>query len=214
MQQIDSIIFDFGGVILNINHQLTESAFEKLGIVNFETLYSQALQTDLFNKLETGRISPQEFRNTIRTIAGLPLTDIQIDKAWNAMLLDLPKNRIRLLEALKNRYRIFLLSNTNEIHYNSYAEQLRKRYHYRDFSRLFEKAYFSFQISMRKPDTETFNFVLESNNLKPETCLFIDDSAQHINGAMKTGIHTLLHNADHEITSLFDPDTFEISYGH
>ncbi len=198
---INNILFDFGGVILNINHKLTEDAFRELGIENFEQLYSQAVQNQLFDKLEKGQISPGEFREEIRKI--YYLTDPQIDKAWNAILLDIPEERIKVLEAVKNNYRTFLLSNSNAIHYDVYMAELKEKYGYEDFSPLFEKVYFSFQIGKRKPDNEIFEFVLKENNLIPEETLFIEDSIQHIKSAAGLGIQTYLLEPNEEISGLF-----------
>jgi putative hydrolase of the HAD superfamily len=211
LKTINTIIFDFGGIILNIDHRLTEKAFAALGVPEFDKLYSQYLQTHLFNGLETGVIQPDEFRDEIRKIAGKDFSDLQIDTAWNAMLLDIPEQRIRLLEQLKPRYRTFLLSNTNIIHYWEYTAGLHKKFGYADFSPLFEKAHFSFELGKRKPHPETFEYVMEKNGIDRQTALFIDDSPQHIQGAMKAGLHTYLHDAKNEICNAFDPVSLNFS---
>lgn len=187
---INNIIFDLGGVILNINYELTAMAFKQLGITNFDKLYSQAQQNHLFDHLEKGIISNHDFRSELRKVANLEISDEEIDTAWNAMLLDLPKERIDILNAAKKNYRTFLLSNTNDIHYKAYEKDLYQSHGIKSLASLFEKQYLSHQIHFRKPDAEAFEFVLKDAHIKADETLFIDDSIQHINGAKKLGIHT------------------------
>jgi len=203
--KIKNIIFDFGGVILNINYQLNVDAFKEIGFSDFEKSYSKAAQIHLFNDLETGLISPQAFREGIRNVSGKNISDESIDYAWNKIILDLPEKRILLLKQLKSRYKTFLLSNTNQIHYDVYIKILQK-YGYHHFNDIFEKAYFSHEIGMRKPDKEIFEFVLEDQHLIPGETLFIDDSIQHIEAAQKSGIITHHLNQGEDITDLFDKE--------
>ncbi len=187
-----NIIFDLGGVILNINYSLTEKAFRKLGVDNFDLLFSQAQQSHLFDNYEKGFITSTAFRNELNTYLKKNESDEIIDEAWNAILLDLPKERIELLKKVRTTHRTFLLSNTNEIHINTFNKYLQKEFLTNDLSGLFEKVYLSYEIGMRKPDAEIFEFVLRENNLKADETLFIDDSSQHIAAAAKLGLHTYL----------------------
>ena len=170
---IKNIIFDFGGVIINIDYHLTAKAFEKLGITNFKNLFSQASQTNLFNDLEVGAIPPSEFRNELRRIINLDITDEHLDNAWNAMLLDYPKHRLNFLLDIRKHYRTFLLSNTNQIHKDCYYASLLKEHGINGLASLFEKLYFSHEVGLRKPDPAIYQLVLNQNNLKPEETLFI-----------------------------------------
>ena len=185
-----NIIFDFGGVILNIDYKLTEKAFAGLGLMDFHKIYSQAVQSELFDAFETGKISPTEFRAGIRKYIGTS-SDAQIDKAWNAMLLDLPEERVLLLDKLRKTHRLFLLSNTNEIHYTAFTAYMKKKFGRDIFKEVFEKAYVSHQVKMRKPDAEIFELVVAENKLKKEETVFIDDSIQHIEGAKKVGLNAV-----------------------
>ena len=114
MDDITSIIFDLGGVILDIDYKRTESAFQELGIPDFAKLYSQLRQDSLFDDLEMGLIDPQSFRERIRSFSRTAISDPQIDQAWNAILIGLPKENVDYLSSLKGKYRLFMLSNTNE----------------------------------------------------------------------------------------------------
>lgn len=187
---VKNIIFDLGGVLLNIDVKLTANSFEQLGVSNFDALYSQARQKELFDRFEMGKCSADDFKNELRKLIGKNIPSEQIDTAWNSMLLDLPKERIDLLLTLKNTYRLFLLSNTNEIHINRFFSYLNDLYGFSDLSPIFEKEYYSYKIGMRKPNREIFEFVLKENSLSAEETLFIDDSLEHIEGAKKLAIQT------------------------
>ncbi len=200
---IKNIIFDLGGVILNINYNLTADAFIKLGLKDFEEKYSQAKQSRLFDKLETGEISAGQFRKELKTYIGDFVSDADIDGAWNTMLLDLPAERIELLKKLSAKYRLFLLSNTNIIHFNAYSAYLQNKFGKMIFDDIFEKQYLSFKLGLRKPDKKIFELVLNENNIKPSETLFIDDSMQHIHGAEETGIITYLLQPPETIIELF-----------
>ena len=201
---IKNIIFDFGGVILNIDYKLTEQAFTKLGIEDFDSIYSQAVQKELFDVFEKGLMSPEDFRKGLRKYIEREVSDSEIDNAWNAMLLDLPEERIILLDKLRKNYRLFLLSNTNEIHYNSFLAYMKNKFRRDIFSEVFEKAYVSHQIHLRKPDAVIFEFVLRENSLRKEETLFIDDSIQHIEGAKRVGLKTLFLEKGKTILDLFN----------
>ena len=201
-KKIKNIIFDFGGVILNIDYQASINAFKELGIKNFEILFSQANQSNIFDKLETGNIKPQEFREEIRILSGLKLADEAIDKAWNKMLLDIPKERIEFLIKLKSKYNIYLLSNTNAIHYDIYINEIYKA-GYKSFDDIFNKAYFSHKVGMRKPNKDIYEFLLNEEKLIPEETLFIDDSAQNLQPAIDLGINTYLMKKDDELGKLY-----------
>lgn len=202
--QIDSIIFDLGGVILNLDYQKTIDAFTALGLNKSGQLFSQSHQTTLFNNFETGKISAVQFRSGIRKLVSSELSDSQIDDAWNSMLFDLPLKRIELLKDIAKSKRIFLLSNTNEIHmdwFKSYTNELLGK---DVFFKLFEVAYLSNEMGLRKPNADIFEYVTNENNLNPTKTLFIDDSKQHIIGAKKVGLNAYHILPEEDILRLFD----------
>ncbi len=202
MKKSKAIIFDLGGVILNINYQNTIDKFLKLGVKNASTVYSNKIQTDLFNQIETGKITDKKFLEELQTTTNA--TIYQLKEAWNAMLLDLPKERINLLEKLKADFPIFLLSNTNAIHISAIKQSLGESA-YTKFYKLFNKVYYSHEIGFRKPNKEAFQLILKENNLNANEVVFIDDSPQHIEGAKKIGMNTHHLKYGEEITTLF-PD--------
>lgn len=185
-----NIIFDLGGVLLNIDYLLTIEAFGNIGWTGFDAFFSKAQQKKLFNQYEKGELSSADFRMELKKYCKTGIDDLCIDKAWNSMLLDFPKERLDLLKRFKQTHRTFLLSNTNQIHIESINSYLQKDYNMADLSACFEKIYLSYKVGLQKPDSEIFELVLSKNNLDPNETLFIDDSIQHIEGAKKLGIHT------------------------
>ena len=200
---LDAIVFDLGGVILNIDYDLTARAFDKLGFNTFGKSYSQIGQNPLFDAFEKGQITATDFRIQLQELGQFKASDQAIDDAWNAMLLDLPGERLELLLELGNRYALCLLSNTNIIHITEISNYLTRRFGMNDLSSVFQKEYLSFEMGMRKPDTEIFERVLEENKLNPAKTLFIDDSIQHIEGAKKCGLQTHLLQKNETILDLF-----------
>ncbi|MFT5857995.1 MAG: HAD superfamily hydrolase (TIGR01509 family) [Flavobacteriaceae bacterium] len=186
---IEAVIFDFGGVLIDINYQLTIDAFKSLGIDDFDALYSQASQSDLFNAIETGAISPNEFIEGVLKYLPANKTAADVVSAWNAMILEVPKQSVEVLQSLSKHYRVFLLSNTNAIHL-PFALKAWEKGTSVDFLDCFEKVYLSHEIGMRKPDKEIFEYVCNYSMLDPKNTLFIDDSIQHIRGAESLGIQT------------------------
>ncbi|MCB0698480.1 MAG: HAD family phosphatase [Chitinophagaceae bacterium] len=185
------IIFDLGGVLLNIDYKLTEDAFVKLGMTNFFELYSQLKQTSLFDDFEIGAISTQEFINELRKVSGLNVSDKEITDAWNAMLLDFPLRRLQILQQLRIYYDLILLSNTNEIHEAAFNKILLSSHSIPNIGTFFDRVYLSHRIGMRKPDVAAFERIIEENGLQKEHTLFIDDSPQHVEGAEKAGIQSI-----------------------
>jgi len=204
LTNIRNIIFDLGGVILNIDYMLTAKAFQSLGIENYNDLYTQFNQVDIFDKLEKGEITPSYFYNEIRRLSNINITDEQITKAWNAMLLDFPVNRLELLQKLKNKYKIYLCSNTNEIHLTDYNKTLKQTFGIDNLGDIFIKEYYSHKVGMRKPNIEIFELIINENNLNPKETLFIDDSPQHIEGAKKAGLIAYHLTNGEDILDLFN----------
>lgn len=194
MSKFRNVIFDLGGVLLDISYEHTKHAFEDLGVANFEELYTQAGAGELFQKLEVGSISPRQFFQMLNERAGLSLSDEQIISAWNDMLLHFRESSLHYLEHLKKipGIRLMLLSNTNSIH----CDEFRKRYHSIDrnhpFESYFTHCFYSFEIGLRKPDLPCYQWVLNHAGIRPEETIFIDDSPQNIKAAAEVGIHAIL----------------------
>ena len=208
MTKIKNIIFDLGGVILNLDYTKTDKEFHRLGLNNFSKLYSKKKQSKIFDDFEKGRFSAEKFIFLIKQSEKLKIKDSDFINAWNAMLLEIPKERMEFIKRLKKDYNIYLLSNTNEIHIKKFEADLRKNNWLRDFQDCFDQVYYSSNMGMRKPDYDCFNKVLEDHNLKSHETLLIDDSVQHIEGAKKVGINAYLLNKEDSILRLV-PDIIQ-----
>ena len=206
MKNIDNIIFDLGNVILNIDYQNTIDAFEKIGVPNASIFYSKSSQLNIFNQLETGRISKQNFILEIQKFVPKASAS-QIINAWNALLEDLPNERLEILKNIKDKFSIFLLSNTNTIHIEKIIDKLGKK-KYEEFYNLFDKVYYSHEVKLRKPNADIFKLVIKENCLSIKNTLFIDDSIQHIESAKKIGLKTYHLDGDETLESIF-PDIIQ-----
>jgi glucose-1-phosphatase len=190
--QLKNIIFDLGGVLLDIDYYRPVREFAALGIDGFEDMYSQAAANHLFEQLETGKISNEDFISTIAAMAPAPVTHQQVTRAWNSILLRFRQQSMLFLEALQQQYNIYLLSNTNNIHLEQIQKILQQdtgRQHLDDY---FTKAWYSSKAGLRKPEKEMYEFVLSDGDLRAGETLFIDDSAQNIDAAAALGIKTHL----------------------
>ena len=201
MNNIDTLIFDFGGVIINLDYSKPVEEFKKLGILDSEKLYSKKEQTKLFDSLECGQISDENFLNEIRKKSNTNDLEL-IKKAWNSILLNIPEERVHLLKKLSLKYKIYLLSNTNSIHLNEIISAYGEK-KWRNFISIFNEVYFSNQIGMRKPNEDVFFYLIKKNKLDVSKTLFIDDSPQHIKTAKKIGFKTYHLTDKEDIVSLF-----------
>jgi putative hydrolase of the HAD superfamily len=187
MNNIKIVVFDLGGVVLNINYNLTAQAFNQLGTPHFEKLFSQQNQQNLFDNIETGHITPQYFINEIQQQCTPGTTLQQVTDAWNALLLNYEAPKIKCVQEVAKKYTTALLSNTNSIHETAYNKILQTQTGFNTISQLFTHTYLSHQIGRRKPHVATFNWVAQALAAEPSSILFFDDSIQHIEGATKAG---------------------------
>jgi putative hydrolase of the HAD superfamily len=208
LKKIKSIIFDLGGVILNLDYSKTEDEFKKIGVLHFKELYSQKKQTLLFDEFEKGKIKPEEFIFSLKDSENLKIKEVDFINAWNAMLLEIPIEKLQFIDDLKKNYKIYLLSNTNEIHIKKFEGDLKTNNMLEQFYKCFDKIYYSSRMGKRKPEENCFNQVLEENGLIAENTLFIDDSIQHIEGAKKVGIKTFHLEKNESILNLV-PDIIQ-----
>lgn len=195
---INAIIFDLGGVLLNIDYHLTINAFKKLGFTDFENTFSQFKQSNISDLYETGKITSVTFYEAI--IKDKQISFEEFTKAWNALLLNFPQKRFELLTKLGDNFNLYLCSNTNELHYNAFQKIVNQ--YEEDFDSLFVKAYYSHKIELRKPNTSIFEFILGENKLVPNEVLFLDDSIQHIETAKGLGIKTI-HIKEKTVEEIF-----------
>lgn len=199
---IKNLIIDFGGVLIDLDRQRCIENFKRLGLPDVEVVLDIYHQQDFFQKYEKGLITSAEFRDVIREKIGKPVTDAQIDDAWNSFLVSIPAAKLDLLLNLRKDYVVYLLSNTNEIHWQWSCQHA---FPYKTFrvENYFEHIYLSYEMNMAKPDAEIFQKVLDDTGIIPAETLFIDDSAANCRAAEALGITTYTPQAGEDWSHLF-----------
>ena len=189
LKGIRNVIFDFGGVLFEIDYDLPAHAFDKLGFTGFRDLYTQAAQNPIFDLLETGKVSNDEFLDFLQSHVP-SASRSQVLEAWNVILLHILPAEVEFVYRLRQSgVRTFLLSNTNAIHVAEFEQMIASTMDFELFRNSFEKIYYSNAIGLKKPHPETYLTLCEWNGLTPSETLFIDDSKQHVEGALKAGLH-------------------------
>jgi len=199
-QNFKNILFDLGGVILDINVQATLKRFYELGFPAELMQYPHSMTTDLFFKYESGKLDTEQFRNAIRDTTDLKISEKAFDEAWNAMLVRIPEERIKLLKVLSKRYNLYMLSNTSELHVRVFEKM------YLDtageaMQQVFKKLYYSHEIGWHKPDPEAWKHVISDAGIKAEETLFLDDNIHNIKASQELGFQAI---HIHERTNLMN----------
>lgn len=201
LKGIEHIVFDLGGVLLNIEPEISFREFRRLNLMDENKFKELFIDQNLLFDLETGKVDDVLFRNRIRDYASKTVTDAEIDHAWNALLLDFPKTRYSMLCELRKKCGVYLLSNTNVIHYKSYSAQFERVYQ-RSFESLFDRLFLSYEMGFRKPDLQIFEKMMLQGNLKSENILFIDDTFENVEAAINSGIQAFHLTKDLDVTEL------------
>lgn len=188
---IKNLIFDLGGVILDLSINSTLQSFADVSGIDPPRVKQLFTDSPGFEAYEKGEITTVEFRDFVRKLYDIDAPDDVLDSCWNAMLVNIPLEKLQLLERLKKTHNVFLLSNTNDIHVHYINNTLLLRVTQRSLEDFFHRAYYSHTMKMRKPDEEIFQKVLDLEKLNPTQTLFLDDNEANIEGASKLGIKTV-----------------------
>jgi FMN phosphatase YigB (HAD superfamily) len=195
---INTIIFDFGDIFINLNKEASNDAFIKIGLES----PNQELTTknDLYEK---GKISESEFLESF--LKYIPNSNVEeIRAAWNSIIGDFPLYRLEFLQMLTQKYRLFLLTNTDEIHIAHFEEKVGISF-YTDFYNCFEKVFYSYEMGMRKPEVGIFSAIIDKYDLSPKRTLFVDDKKENTDAAASLGIHVWnLQVGKEDVVDLFD----------
>lgn len=202
LQDIDTIIFDLGMVVINLDMEATTNELKRIFGSEYDSLMASLNQDGFFNLYETGKISTETFTTTLAEKSKGKANIEDIAKAWNAMLLDIPPIRFDILKWAKANYRTYCLSNTNELHINWINDMLKKEFDLQDLSPYFHHVYLSHEMQQRKPDVEIFETLIQNHQLNPSKTLFIDDTAGHLEGANQAGINTYHLTGNEKIEDL------------
>jgi epoxide hydrolase-like predicted phosphatase len=190
--KLENIIFDLGGVIINLDIDATFQRFSKVLRKEVKSdVFTGHRDYRFFQAYEVGEINSQTFRDNIRSLAGSPLDDSAIDRIWNAMLLDIPPERIKWIQEACANYNCVVLSNTNPIHIRHFNQAFQESTHYSRPAELFQKVFYSFEIGARKPDAESFEIVLEKTGFEPSKTVLLDDLKENLKTAERLGIQTV-----------------------
>lgn len=186
----DAILFDLGGVLLNLDYSATTTALCRLAGRDLPDFYSKTRQATLFDRFERGEVTVTEFREELRRLLGTRSDDDALDAAWNALLLDVPAAHVELVLRLRATHRVYLLSNTNELHIADFLARFEREHGatYGAWSDLFHRDFYSHQLGLRKPDVAIFAHVLEREGLEPRRTLFVDDNWNNVQGARDAGL--------------------------
>ena len=194
---IKNLVFDLGGVLLNIDFKRTFNAFNDLGINNAYALNDHPEVLELFMALERGKYTPEEFRGLFRERTSYKGSDDDLDKAFNALLVDYAPDRIARVQELSVKYKTFILSNTNAIHCKHYNKMLNDDLGIRDLDQLVDKAYYSHELDSCKPDAEIYLRMVKDSGIDPRESLFIDDRQENLDAARKLGFKVMLVDEEH-----------------
>jgi putative hydrolase of the HAD superfamily len=200
---IDTIIFDFGDIFINLDKEAPINKLKKLGLTHWNDDLNQ-----LNLQFEKGQITEENFLLGFQKHLQNASFDEILD-AWNSILLDFPLRRLEFLQKLTKKYRLFLLSNTDSIHIDTFERDNGLSFT-RDFYMCFEKVYFSFEMGMRKPDAEIFDYLIKNHELSPKRTLFIDDKKENTDAALLLGLQVWnLQVGQEDVVDLFKKKEFE-----
>lgn len=210
LEGVKNIIFDFGDVICDIDFKRTVAAFSKLSSSALSITVEDYIHHPIFGGLEKGDIGLGEFRDEIRKLLNTDASDDAIDNAWAQVIIGSDRERMDMLYTLKKDYRLFLLSNTNDIHIDTAFGRINNKLNV-DFGAFFEKTYFSHQIGMAKPSDRIYNYVLNDANIVASETLFIDDNKPNIEAAAALGFKTYhLRPREEKVSELFEKALLEV----
>ena len=202
-KNIKNIVFDLGGVLVDLDFKNAINGLQQAGFANVKEQLQAFDQNGIFQKFELGEINADEFRTAIRENSTVTLTDEEVDTLWNSMLLEVPRKKLELILELRGKYMVYLLSNTNSIHWDYVCNNA---FNYRGFrvNDYFEETFLSFEVHLAKPDKAIFEKVLHEANLLPEETLFIDDSEANCKAAEELGIHAHHYHIGEDLSKIFE----------
>lgn len=201
--KIRNLIFDFGGVIVDLDFSRTVNAFRAAGFFDIEERLSAIKQDKIFLQYEVGEVSTKYFRRKLRKHLSSSLFDKDIDYMWNAMLVGIPSYKLDLLLELKEEYKLYLLSNTNELHWE-YAQNCLFNYKNYTWNDFFKKVYLSFQMHLDKPSPEIYQAMMKDAGIKPDESLFIDDIELNCDGARQAGLNAVQYRIEDDLRKYFE----------
>ena len=202
-KKIRNIVFDLGGVLVDLDFKAAINGLQKAGFANVKEQLLAFDRNGIFQKFELGEMTADEFRSAIRENSTVKLTDEEVDNLWNLMLLEIPREKLELILDLRSKYMVYLLSNTNSIHWDYVCKNA---FNYRGFrvEDYFEETFLSYEMHLAKPNKAIFEKVLNDANLVAEETLFIDDSEANCKAAQEVGIHAHHYHIGDDLSKIFE----------
>ena len=202
-KKIRNIVFDLGGVLVDLDFKAAINGLQEAGFANVKEQLQAFDRDGIFQKFELGEMTADEFRTAIRENSTIELTDEEVDNLWNAMLLEIPREKLELILELRGKYMVYLLSNTNSIHWDHVCKNA---FNYRGFrvEDYFEETFLSYEMHLAKQDKAIFEKVLNDANLLAEETLFIDDSEANCKAAQEVGIHAHHYHVGDDLSKIFE----------
>ena len=207
-RNITTLIFDFGGVLMDLDKERCIQNFKDLGFPDVERYLGEFLQAGIFLDMEKGILDAPAFRSEIRKKVSCELSDEQIDEAWNSFLVGMPTEKLDMLLELKKKFKLLLLSNTNPIHM-AYSQEIFMQHGGKPMSGYFHKRYLSYEMGLAKPDAAIFQKMVEDADLIPSECLFLDDGIKNIEEGSRIGFQTYLVSKNKNLGFLLEEETWQ-----
>lgn len=198
---LKAIMFDLGGVIIELHYQKTVTPFAHLAGITEQGIGDLFVTSDVLQRFEVGEISENVFHQQVCEILGINMERELFDATWNALLGDISRERIKAIQQLD--YRTLILSNTNSVHERAFNEILHQSHGIESLHEVVEKVYFSHEVGLRKPDDNIYQYVLEDQQLEPDEILFIDDRADNIQAARQLGFQVFQNERIDDWMGLF-----------
>ncbi len=200
MQTVKNIIFDFGNVLFDLDLPKIERGLRQFYGDQFEKATGQLRERQVFELYETGGLSSEEFVDALRMAVTPHIAPEEVVNLWNSIFIEMPRHRFDMLLQLRQHYKVFMLSNINEIHADWIDAYLLREHGIDGFQSIyFDAVYYSHLIRLRKPHLEAYEYVLSDAEIKPEESVFIDDLMPNIEAAEKVGIRGLWHEPGTEV---------------
>lgn len=200
---IKTIIFDLGGVLYDLDRQRCVKALEKAGLEKVDELLTNYKQAGVFQKLEDGAIPAENFYEEIRQMAGKYIPDETIKDAWDSFLVEIPDYKLEMVLNLRKRFQIYMLSNTNEIHFGDAIPRAFEK-NGKTINDYFDRFYLSFKMNVSKPHPNIFHQLISDSGINPDEALFIDDSPENIRVASELGFKTYLAKPKEDFSHVFE----------
>lgn len=197
---IRNLIFDFGNVLFDLDLDRIPQNFSRLLGHQYPVAMERLHRHRIFEMYETGGLSTSDFVETLRHCTTPPLSEAQVVEVWNSIFLEMPRRRFEMLLQLRQRYKLFLLSNINDLHERWIADYMAREHHVSNFeATYFDGVYYSHLIRLRKPDRDIYEYVLADAELVPEECIFFDDLEINVEAARQVGIRGIHHPVGSDI---------------